>query len=134
MDNNFLPRFRIIPFFVTSLGFLLCLFGVLGLMQSPPEYLFGIFRITFFHSLFFIFLGIIIILARRKNTRRSVTLSLLIIGYIFLGLAVWGMLRLDDKESVYIFFRLFSLNYADNIMHVSLSITSLLFGYSLRKK
>lgn len=132
-DFPTVSRFRPLPFFVTTLGFLLCLFGIAGFVQNAPHLLFGLFRVTFFHSVFFIFLGIVLLLARKKNTRYSVTMAMLSIGYIFLILAIVGIVRLDKKDSINILFNLFSLNYADNMLHLILSINILSFGYFLRK-
>ena len=133
MENNFLKYFRPAPFFVTGFGFALCLFGILGFTESSQNLLFGFFKLTFFHSLLFVFLGIVVLLARRKNTRRSVVVSLISVGLIFFILCIVGVLKLRNKDSVYLAFHLFSLNSYDNILHFFLGIFSLGFGYLLRK-
>lgn len=106
-------------------GTALILLGIFGFIPAitPDNHVFGIFMVDAVHNLIHIGIGTIMWIAGLWTNRFTVYLIVLI-GFAFLGLSMFGFF---SPKSVG------SFNTADNLLHLAISAFSLFQGWLVSK-
>jgi hypothetical protein len=115
--------------YAKAVGLLLFLLGLLGAIPlfTPDGLLFGIFRVDTFHNLFHLGSGLILMAVgfslHWALARRVVLLCALVYGF----LTVLGFLAPDAHALG------MSVNMADNVLHLTITATALMFALPVRQ-
>ncbi len=106
-------------------GTALILLGIFGFIPAitPNNHVFGIFMVDGEHNIIHIIIGSIMWIAGLWTNRFTIYLILLI-GFAFLGLSMFGFF---SQKSIG------SFNTADNLLHLGISLFSLFQGWLVSK-
>jgi len=110
-------------------GVVFVLVGILGFVPNPLVGMEAIFETDMLHNVVHILFGVILIVAAKKSPAAS-SLWLIILGAVYLVLAVLGFMMVPDEGEL---LGLVHVNMADHWLHIVLGVALVAAGFLSKK-